>query len=87
MFVILVYDVAAKRVGKVMKTTKKYLIPVQNSAFEGVITESKLSKLKAELSSIIDPEHDSVIIYKLGSVTYAQKEEIGKTKTEDPYIL
>ena len=43
MFVILVYDVAAKRVGKVMKTTKKYLIPVQNSAFVGVITESKLS--------------------------------------------
>lgn len=87
MFVILVYDVAAKRVGKVMKTTKKYLVPVQNSAFEGVITESKLERLKKELAAIVDPEHDSVIIYKLGSVTYAKKEELGKVKTEDPYIL
>ena len=87
MFVILVYDVAAKRVGKVMKITKKYLLPVQNSAFEGTITGGKLERLKRELASVVEPEHDSVIIYKLGSVTYAQKEEIGKTKTADPYIL
>lgn len=87
MFVILVYDVGSKRVGKVIKTAKKYLIPVQNSAFEGVITESKLKKLKNELLSITDTEHDSVIIYKLGSVTYAEKEELGKAKNTDPYFL
>ena len=87
MFAILVYDVGSKRVGKVMKTAKKYLTPVQNSAFEGVITEGKISRLKAELAAIIDPEHDSVIIYKLGSVTFAQKEEIGKIKDADPLFL
>lgn len=51
------------------------------------LTEGKLERLKKELASIVDPEHDSVIIYKLGSVTYAEKEEIGKAKTADPYIL
>ncbi len=87
MFVILVYDVGTKRVGKVMKTAKKYLVPVQNSAFEGVMTESKINKLKAELAPIIDPEHDSVILYKLGSVTFAEKDEIGRIKNDDYYFL
>ena len=62
-------------------------MPVQNSAFEGGITEGKLNKLKAELASIIDPEHDSVIVYKLGSVTFAEKEQIGRAKTDDHYFL
>lgn len=87
MFVIFIYDVGSKRVGKVMKTAKKYLIPVQKSVFEGYITESKLGKLKAEISKIIDPEHDSVMIYKMGSMRFAEKEEIGIIKNADPFFV
>ncbi len=87
MFVILVYDVGSKRVGKVMKTVKKYLLPVQKSVFEGFITESKIGKLKSEIKEIIDPEHDSVTVYKLGSMRFAEKEEIGIVKNEEPYFL
>lgn len=87
MFVILVYDVGSKRVGKVMKTAKKYLNPVQKSVFEGFMTEGKIGKLKAEIMKIIDPEHDSVMLYKLGSMRFAEKEEIGIAKNEDLQFL
>ncbi len=87
MFVILVYDVGSKRVGKVMKTAKKYLFPVQKSVFEGYITESKLGKLKAEIFKIIDPEHDSVMLYKMGSMRFAEKEEIGVVRNEEPFFI
>ena len=35
MYVILTYDVGAKRVSKVMKTCRKYMVHVQKSVFEG----------------------------------------------------
>ena len=54
MYIIAVYDVHHKRVGKVRKVFKKYLFAVQNSVFEGYITESKLNKLKKDLDKIID---------------------------------
>lgn len=49
MFIILSYDVKAKRVAKVKKTCSKYLVWVQNSVFEGNITDSKLSASYNEL--------------------------------------
>jgi len=64
MFVVLVYDINQSRVGKVLKTCRKYLTWVQNSVFEGEISEAKLEFLKQELKEIIDPSYDSVVIYK-----------------------
>jgi CRISPR-associated protein Cas2 len=49
MFVVLAYDVNQKRVGKVMKICRKYLVHIQKSVFEGNITESKINALKKEL--------------------------------------
>ena len=49
MFVILVYDIGEKRVQKVLKTCRKYLYWVQNSVFEGDISNADFVKLKAEL--------------------------------------
>ena len=51
MYVILVYDICVDNVGKknlpkVYKTCKKYLIHIQNSVFEGEITEANLIKLR-----------------------------------------
>lgn len=77
MFVILVYDVNAKRSGRVLKTCRKYLLHVQKSVFEGDITESKLNKLKDELAKAIDTTEDAVCIYRLESVRYTRKEIIG----------
>ena len=77
MFVILTYDVNARRVNKVMKTCRKYLTHEQNSVFEGTITENKLERLKRELKKLIDPEADRITIYELQSLKYTSKENIG----------
>lgn len=70
-----------------MKTTKKYLRPVQKSVFEGYITESKLKKLKNEVLKIIESEYDSVVLYKMGSMRFAEKEEIGVVKNDNSFFL
>ena len=77
MYVILVYDIHQKRVGKALKICRKYLIHIQKAVFEGNITESKLKALKEELGHLIDTQMDSVIIYHLDSVKYTKKEQIG----------
>lgn len=77
MYVMLVYDVNQKRVGKVLRICRKYLTHIQKSVFEGNITEARLRGLKQELGRIIDTQMDSVIIYRLDSVKYAKKEQIG----------
>ena len=87
MYIVLAYDIEAKRVGKVMKTVKKYLHMAQRSVFEGYITVGNLNKLKSELQSIIVPDSDSVIIYKFMYHGYPRREVLGKEKAEDRFIL
>ena len=77
MFVIVAYDVNQKRVAKVMKICRKYLVHVQKSVFEGIITEAKLTALKRELQDIIDFDNDGICIYSTASTKYLLKEQIG----------
>ncbi len=87
MFVILVYDVGQKRVGKVLKTSRKYLYWVQNSVLEGEINESSFKKLKIELKRIIDEEYDSIMFYTFRTMKYSEREIIGiKKGGEDNYL-
>lgn len=83
MFVIVTYDVATKRVAKVMKTCRKYLTHVQKSVFEGMITEGKLKRLKEELNELIIYTEDKICIYKIDNLKYTSKEQIGVTKKDN----
>lgn len=78
MYLILTYDVEAKKAAKTARVVKKYLRHVQRSVFEGNITEAKLRRLKEELAKRLDPEKDSVRIYEMGSVDYTRLEVLGK---------
>lgn len=77
MFIILSYDINKKRVGKVLRICRKYLAHVHRSVFEGRLTEGQLKRLKMELEKIIDPGKDSVCIYRMESIKYTAKEQIG----------
>lgn len=77
MFVIVTYDVATVRVSKVMKICRKYLKHKQRSVFEGMITNAQLEKMKMEIFRIIDTTEDRICIYKLESLRYTSKEELG----------
>ncbi|TDT51938.1 CRISPR-associated endonuclease Cas2 [Fonticella tunisiensis] len=87
MFVILVYDVEEKRVAKILKKCREYLTWVQNSVFEGEITEANLKKLKMELSRIIKKDADSVIIYQFNSLKYSNREVMGLDKNPQNIII
>jgi CRISPR-associated protein Cas2 len=80
MYVILVYDVGEKRVGKMLKLCRKYLNWIQNSVFEGDITEVKMKELISNSKVIMDSSEDSIIIFSNQTGYYMNKEVIGKER-------
>ncbi len=87
MYVIIVYDVSVERVNKVKSYLRQHLNWVQNSVFEGEITDSKLRELKNGLNSIIKKEKDNVIIYISKSDKFLLRETIGIDKSDTSNIL
>lgn len=82
MYVILVYDCGEKRVGKMLKLCRRYLNWVQNSVFEGELTEVKLKELKYEAEQIMDETEDSIIIFSSRQQYWLDKEVIGQKNVE-----
>lgn len=82
MYVILVYDIEEKRVGKMLKLCREYMNWIQNSVFEGELTEVKLKELLSKARKIMDKEKDSIIIFKSRQQKWLSKEVIGKEKNE-----
>lgn len=82
MYVVLVYDIGEKRVGKMLKLCRRYLNWIQNSVFEGEITAVKLKELQAEAKKIMKNEEDSVIVFKSRELRWLEKEVMGKEKNE-----
>ena len=64
-YVIVTYDVGEKRVNKVRKVLKKYFLWVQNSVFEGEVSEGKLEKCRQGLLRVINDKEDSIYFYRL----------------------
>lgn len=81
MYIIAIYDVNAKRTGKMLKLCRRYLNWIQNSVFEGEITESRLEELKIAAQTIMDEEEDSFIIFRTRQEKWLDKEVIGKERS------
>ena len=82
MYVILVYDIGEKRVAKMLKLCRRYLNWIQNSVFEGEITDVKLKELMHGAGRIMDKDKDSMIIFKSRQEKWLEKTIIGKEKNE-----
>ena len=82
MYVIAIYDVNQKRVGKMLKLCRRYLNWIQNSVFEGELSEVQLNQLKADAAMIIDQNTDSLIIFKSRQEKWLEKEVVGKEKND-----
>lgn len=80
MYVILVYDMGEKRVGKMLKLCRKYLNWIQNSVFEGEISDVKLKELTMSAKSIMDISVDSMIIFSNRTGYYMDKKIVGKER-------
>lgn len=80
---ILTYDIkvednGAKVLRNVFKLCKKYLTHIQDSVFEGELSESQIIKLNIELKKYIRNEKDSIIIFKSRHERWLDKEFWGK---------
>lgn len=87
MYVILVYDVGQKRVAKMLKLCRQYLSWIQNSVFEGEISEPKLRELKAKIQDIYEPKEDSVIVFSNKMSYNMDKKILGKERMSTDNFL
>lgn len=87
MYVVLVYDVGEKRVAKMLKLCRKYLNWIQNSVFEGEITEVKLKELKHQAKQIMIEETDSLILFSSRDEKWLDKEIIGNERSSTDTFL
>lgn len=87
MYVIIVYDVDQRRVQRVCNFLRRYLNWVQNSVFEGELTESQLARVKEGLLKRIDEEEDSVYIYILSDRKWVRREVVGQVKMPTDSVI
>ncbi|MEW6131059.1 MAG: CRISPR-associated endonuclease Cas2 [Acidobacteriota bacterium] len=86
MYLLIVYDIEVKRVNRVHKFLKRYLHWVQNSVFEGELTDSQIEAVKLGLQRIID-DGDSVLIYTAREQRWLNKEVLGSERAETGNVL
>ena len=87
MYVILVYDIKTdnggqKVLNRTFKICKKYLCHIQNSVFEGELSEAQIVKLNYEIRKVIRQDIDSVILFKSRNERWLNKEMWGKTEAK-----
>ena len=87
MYVIAVYDVNEKRVAKMLKLCRRYLNWIQNSVFEGEISEVKLKEMLIEAEDLLNAEEDSLILFKSRNSRWLDKQIIGLEKMSTDNFL
>ncbi len=87
MYVILVYDFGERRVGKMLKLCRRYLNWIQNSVFEGEISEARLKELLMLCDKFMEKEEDSIIIFSGSSQYTMDKRIVGKERSSIDVFL
>ncbi|WP_335323057.1 CRISPR-associated endonuclease Cas2 [Spirochaeta thermophila] len=87
--VVVSYDVGQdeggqKRLRKMAKLCEGFGQRVQYSVFECLVDPAQWVNLKAHISSIINPEYDSVRFYFLGANWKRRVESLGKQRSFEP---
>lgn len=85
-YAIIVYDVQADRTPKFLKYLRRYLTHVQNSVFEGELTEGTLVEVKETLQSMLK-DGESVMVYRMDSESYVDRSVYGDDPMDDQQFL
>lgn len=76
-----------KRVGKALKICRRYLNWIQNSVFEGELSEAKLKMLLIEMKKLMKLKEDSLIVFSMRDEKLVKKKIIGVERGEiDPFL-
>lgn len=76
-----------KRVAKMLRLCRKYLNWIQNSVFEGELSDVKLKELKILAGEIMDKDEDSLIIFSNRWDKWMEREVIGKERSSIDQFL
>ncbi len=87
MYVILVYDMKQQRVNRMLKLCRRYLHWIQNSVFEGEISEVKLTELLTKARALMDEDEDSLILFKSRTQQWLEKQVVGRERSTLDTIL
>lgn len=87
MYVIVVYDVEADRTREPRKYLRQHLNHVQNSVFEGQVTESNAENIESKIEEFVQDSSESIIMYKLWSDEYMDRTVYGDDPAEDSQFL
>ena len=85
-YVIVVYDVRADRTPKFLRYLRRYLTHVQNSVFEGELTEGTLEEVTTTLESMLEAD-ESVMVYRMASEKYVDRFVFGNDPMDDQQFL
>lgn len=89
MLILVTYDVrtsepgGATRLRRVAKTCRDFGQRVQYSVFEIEVDPAQWTALKARLGRLIDPRHDSLRYYHLGTGGQRRVEHVGAKPSTD----
>lgn len=90
MDVLVAYDIAgtegpgARRLRRVADVCQKYGERVQFSVFECRLSPERLGRLVGELQDAIDPQCDSVVVYRFAGEIQAARTTLGKRRLHEP---
>lgn len=85
-YVVVVYDMDADRTHYMLNYLRRYLVHVQNSVFEGELTEGDFEKVRAGVERILEPD-ESTIIYRVESEKFVDRTVFGDDPTDDQRFL
>ena len=86
MYIILVYDIDQSRVVKANRLLKAYVMWIQNSVFEGEISDSTFERMMKKLKKLIR-DRDSVTVYKFRAKSYFEKQTVGVEKGSTDNVI
>ena len=87
MYVIVVYDISGERVSKVLNFFRRYLNWVQNSVFEGELTDKQFAEIQHGLKKIINTKTDSVRFYTFRTQDAVKIKTLGIEKADISSII
>jgi CRISPR-associated protein Cas2 len=87
MYVIIAYDIGVERLDSVRQTLKQYLNWIQNSAFEGELSEGRLEEVRLKVMELIDEKVDSVVVFTVSNPEWVRKFIWGREKGATDEII
>lgn len=81
---LVIYDISnPKRLNKIAKLLKGTGQRIQKSVFEVVAEAKELEKVRREIRSVIDPEVDSVIYFRICEPDWQKRKGFGSVNFDE----